>query len=150
VQVDHPVNINWKGNAFSPIILTLKGSGGHPSLEVKESKIDFQKAFLGETSIKTLTLQNNGTAETMCSIKSDCKFITFDPAPPLFVMPLGIREVDVILKPETIGEFQEEIIVESLENKVGINLIYMAASTKFAFVILKHLCSCRMIFFASK
>ena len=88
-------------------------------MEVEESKLDFQRAFAGETNVKTVTLKNNGDAETMCNIKSDCPFITFDPAPPFFVEPRGTRDVAVMLTPEALGDLVEEIIIESLESKVG-------------------------------
>ena len=118
VKVEHSITINWQGNALSPISLVLKGSGGHPSLEVEEVKLDFSRIYAGEKHIRIINLKNNGNAETMCNLKTDCHFIDFDPAPPLFVGPFGSRKVSVILIPEEVGGLHEEVIIESLETKV--------------------------------
>ena len=112
------IRIKWGSKRDNDLTIHACGGGGHPSLHVETKIVDFKVALIHVPSRKSLKLSNNGDAETFVDVQLPSKsFIRTDPPAPIILEPNSERTIDIIFTPREILKLDENLRIQSLENK---------------------------------
>ncbi|RKP19144.1 hypothetical protein ROZALSC1DRAFT_29225, partial [Rozella allomycis CSF55] len=103
-------------NTPKPLVISFKGSGGYPEIQVLTKELDFDVALIGVLNVKSIEIENKGPAEaslTFACYHPQIKLESNSDNGMVCIPPNSVAKANVLFTPTVIEDLDVKIYVRS-------------------------------------